>query len=72
MTGSLLPHRPERKGAPDREFEMVDQFQAYLLLVLTALFVIIVFRVVRDDHERVRRWRRLGASGPTNRSPPSR
>jgi hypothetical protein len=71
MAGSLQ-HGPERRRAPDREFEMVDQFQAYLLLVLTALFVIIVLRVVRDDHERVRRWRRRGASGPTNRAPPYR
>ena len=52
---------------------MVDQFQAYLLLVLTALFVYLVVRVVRDDRERAKRGRKkmdravLAAAAPVTR-----
>lgn len=37
---------------------MVDQFQAYLLFGLTALFVYLVVRVVRDDRESAKRGRK--------------
>jgi hypothetical protein len=47
---------------------MVDEFQAFLLLVLTGFFVFIVIRVVQADLERARRSRRPGSAA--NRSPP--
>jgi hypothetical protein len=41
---------------------MVDEFQAFLLLALTGLFVYILVRVARDDQERVRLSRRPSAA----------
>ncbi len=38
---------------------MVDQFQAFLLLGLTAFFVYLVVRVVRDDQGRAKDARRM-------------
>ena len=55
----------ERRG----EIAMVDEFQAYLLLVVTALFVFIVLRVVNDDRQQSRRRRNLNRS-PNRRQPP--
>lgn len=48
---------------------MVDEFQAYLLLVVTALFVFIVIRVVKDDWQQSRRWRNLNRLPNRRQSP---
>ena len=48
---------------------MVDEFQAFLLLVLTGLFVFIVIRVVQNDLEQARRSRRPPAV-PNRSQPP--
>ena len=55
----------ERRG----KIVMVDEFQAYLLLVVTALFVFIVIRVVKDDWQQSRRWRNPNRL-PNRRQPP--
>jgi hypothetical protein len=49
---------------------MVDEFQAFLLLVLTGLFLLIVSRVIREDLQQARRSRR--SSTAPNRSKPPR
>ena len=37
---------------------MVDQFQAFLLAIVTALFVLIAIRMVRSERDKTRRPRR--------------
>jgi hypothetical protein len=49
---------------------VVDQFQAFLLLLVTGLFVYIVIRVVRDDLERARRSRKPPVLPPRSQPPP--
>jgi hypothetical protein len=48
---------------------MVDQFQAFLLLGLTAVFVYLAIRVVREDRERAKRARRTTVA-PRHPQPP--
>ena len=49
---------------------MVDEFQAFLLLGLTGLFVYVLMRVVRDDLERARFSRRASAAQNRSQLPP--
>jgi hypothetical protein len=48
---------------------MVDQFQAFLLLGVTVIFVLIVLRVIKSDRQAAQRPQRRRGDRPPNSGP---